>query len=234
MGGQACVFYGAAEFSRDTDVALLASPENLERLRRALEELDAEVIAVPPLEMMYLERGHAVHFRCHHPDVKGMRLDVMSKMRGVADFPVLWDRRTTAELDGGAIDLLALQDLIIAKKTQRDKDWPMIRRLVEAHYLNHEADPNADRILFWLSECRTPKLLRELGRRFPEALRVPPACRLWIADLEVLTDAEIENALASEEQRQRLEDKQYWQPLRAELEQLRRGRNQRRSTTDEH
>jgi hypothetical protein len=25
MGGQACVFYGAAEFSRDTDLALLAS-----------------------------------------------------------------------------------------------------------------------------------------------------------------------------------------------------------------
>jgi len=34
MGGQACVFYGAAEFSRDTDFAILANPENLEKLRR--------------------------------------------------------------------------------------------------------------------------------------------------------------------------------------------------------
>jgi hypothetical protein len=34
MGGQACVSYGAAEFSRDLDVALLASPENLEEPRR--------------------------------------------------------------------------------------------------------------------------------------------------------------------------------------------------------
>lgn len=32
MGGQACVFYGAAEFSRDTDFALQAEPDNLERL----------------------------------------------------------------------------------------------------------------------------------------------------------------------------------------------------------
>jgi hypothetical protein len=32
MGGQACVFYGAAEFSRDTDLAILASSENLARL----------------------------------------------------------------------------------------------------------------------------------------------------------------------------------------------------------
>lgn len=33
MGGQACVFYGAAEFSRDTDLGVLADLENLERLR---------------------------------------------------------------------------------------------------------------------------------------------------------------------------------------------------------
>ena len=33
MGGQACVLYGAAEFSRDADFAVLASPENLERIR---------------------------------------------------------------------------------------------------------------------------------------------------------------------------------------------------------
>ena len=29
MGGQACVFYGAAEFSRDADIAILAEPDNL-------------------------------------------------------------------------------------------------------------------------------------------------------------------------------------------------------------
>ena len=34
MGGQACVLYGAAEFSRDTDLAILASEENAERLAK--------------------------------------------------------------------------------------------------------------------------------------------------------------------------------------------------------
>ena len=46
-GGQACVLYGAAEFSRDTDFAILAERENLEILRRALDDLQAETIAVP-------------------------------------------------------------------------------------------------------------------------------------------------------------------------------------------
>jgi hypothetical protein len=34
MGGQACVLYGGAEFSRDVDFALLASPENFLTHRR--------------------------------------------------------------------------------------------------------------------------------------------------------------------------------------------------------
>ena len=62
MGGQACVLYGAAEFSRDTDLAIVADPANLIRLRRALDALDAEVIAVPPFELKYLRRGHAINF----------------------------------------------------------------------------------------------------------------------------------------------------------------------------
>jgi hypothetical protein len=36
MGGQACILYGAAEFSRDTDFAVLSSAQNLDRLREAL------------------------------------------------------------------------------------------------------------------------------------------------------------------------------------------------------
>ena len=39
MGGQACVFYGAAEFSRDIDFVIVADAGNLGRLRKALAEL---------------------------------------------------------------------------------------------------------------------------------------------------------------------------------------------------
>ena len=50
MGGQACVFYGAAQFSKDVDLVLLASEENFSRLLVALEELKAKRIAVPRFE----------------------------------------------------------------------------------------------------------------------------------------------------------------------------------------
>ena len=54
MGGQACVFYGAAEFSRDVDLLVLADAENLARLRSALDALVADVIAVPDFEARHL------------------------------------------------------------------------------------------------------------------------------------------------------------------------------------
>jgi hypothetical protein len=74
MGGQACIVYGAAEFSRDTDVAILAQPDNLKRLDAALGTLDTRVLAVPPFEPAYLARGHAVHFECGPASVApGMR-----------------------------------------------------------------------------------------------------------------------------------------------------------------
>src|SRR5713101_9241873 len=83
MGGQACVFYGAAEFSRDADFAILADAANLVRLRTALADLQADVVAVPPFEMKYLRRGRALHFRCQHAEAPRMRVDVMSVMSGV-------------------------------------------------------------------------------------------------------------------------------------------------------
>ena len=46
MGGQACVFYGAAEFSRVVDLAVLAEAENLALLERALADLKAEIVFV--------------------------------------------------------------------------------------------------------------------------------------------------------------------------------------------
>ncbi|HEY0016744.1 MAG TPA: hypothetical protein VGC13_10510 [Longimicrobium sp.] len=211
MGGQACVLYGAAEFSRDADFAILASPENLGRLTGALAELQAEVIAVPPFEVHYLERGHAIHFRCKHPEAQGMRVDVMAHLRGVDPFPQLWARRTTWDLsEGFQVDSLALPDLVASKKTQRDKDWPMIRRLIEVSYDEGFSAPTPEQVAFWLRELRTPELLEECVRRFPHEARDVAQLRGAVA--AALTDDadRIRDELAEEESRERNLDRQYW------------------------
>ena len=230
MGGQACVFYGAAEFSRDTDLAILSTPTNLARLSKALKELKADVIAVPPFELKYLRKGHAIHFRCHDPEAAGMRVDVMTKMRGVDSFAKLWRRRTTMSIDEDTTcELMSLPDLVKAKKTQREKDWPMLRRLVEVNYFANREHPNPEQIRFWFLELRTPELLIELaakrGRLPPQLIRKRPLLKLARTGNEL----SLSESLREEEALEREADRQYWLPLRAELESLRHSRTSRTS-----
>lgn len=223
MGGQACVLYGAAEFSRDTDLAVLASEGNAARLAEAMQDLQAEVIAVPPFLLDHLNAGHAVHFRCRHPDAQGMRVDVMSRMRGVASFPELWKRRTTFEMsDGTLCELLSLPDLVQAKKTQRDKDWPMIRRLVEANYFANRNHPTPEQLEFWFKELRTPELLVELATAHPATAKKVAASRVLVRHAADAGLEALKNALKAEEQAERTLDAAYWLPLKKELENLRR------------
>ena len=93
MGGQACILYGAAEFTRDIDLAVAVAPGNLARLRAALADLKAEPVTFPELSASVLRRGHACHFRCMATELRRLRIDVMARMRGVDSFSSLWKRR---------------------------------------------------------------------------------------------------------------------------------------------
>ena len=183
MGGQACVFYGAAQFSKDIDFLILAEDENFEGLHAALGEMKATRIAVPGFDPRVLDRGHVVHYRCKATGVEGLRVDIMTKLRDLPDFSILWDRRTTiTESDGQKIDLLSVPDLVNAKKTQRMKDWPMISALVEGHYDQYTSEPNPSRIDFWLRESRVEDRLIDLVVRFPaEAAAMAASTRPLLA-----------------------------------------------------
>jgi hypothetical protein len=225
MGGQACIFYGAAEFSRDLDLLILADAASLANLVRAIEALDAEVVAVPPLEERHLLRGHAVHLRCRREDVAGLRIDLMASLRGVAGFEELWARRTTIEVAGEPIDLLAMEDLVRAKKTQRDKDWPMIRRLVEQSYFGHSSSATQEQLVqFWLRELRTPELLMEVAGAHPELARDEAVLRPAVQAALSACLADVSETLEAEEREERRKDREYWAPLKRELEEFRLSR----------
>ena len=218
MGGQACILYGAAEFSRDIDIAIVADEPNLGRLRACLSELQGEPVFVPALSPDVLRRGHACHFRCAAAGLEGLRIDVMSVLRGCDPFEKLWSRRRTVSIPGiGAVHLLGLADLVQAKKTQRDKDWPMIRRLLEADYYRGSRRPSRQRITFWLREIRTGEILITLSKQYTARARrltsVRPALRPALRG----DRAGVDRALLDEQEAARAADRKYWAPLRAEL-----------------
>ena len=225
MGGQACVFYGAAEFSRDADIVLLADAENVARLRSALAELQAKQRYVPGLDIDALKRGHGVHFEAAAVDADGIRLDIMSTLRGLDPFPQLWDRRTTfRDNRGNTYEALGLEDLVKAKKTRRAKDWPMVARLVEANYVENSASPTDEQVRFWLRELRTPHYLINVARQYRQlaerAVPERPLLRFALTGDE----PELGEALLDEERAERQRDDAYWRPLLRELEQYRRQR----------
>ncbi len=159
----------------------------------------------------------------------------MSRLRGVNDFEALWTRRTTlTDTDGTVYELLSLPDLVAAKKTQRSKDWPMLQRLLESHYLQRGASGTAKQRRFWLRELRTPELLVEATQRWPElagqiARQRPLLLLAKSGQLDLMREA-----LAAEEQTERQHDRIYWQPLKAELERLRRSIRTEPQTDKDH
>ncbi len=223
MGGQACVLYGAAQFSKDIDFALLANAENYQRLHEALDELRAERIAVPRFDPAILERGHAVHFRCQAAGVEGLRVDVMTRMRDVADFGELWGRRTSiTDGDDCTYEIMAVEDLVRAKKTQRQKDWPMIGALIEVHHREHQNESTPGRIAFWLMESRSPERITDLCLRYPAEARAllprrPLLAHAFSGDLDLLRAA-----LDAEVRAEQAKDRLYWEPLKQEMEAFRR------------
>jgi hypothetical protein len=229
MGGQACVFYGAAQVSKDVDFLLLAEAANFDRLQKALEALQARRIAVPRFDPELLARGHAVHFRCAAPGVEELRVDVMTRLRDLPEFHSLWARRTVfADEAGTEFHLLSVPDLVQAKKTQRSKDWPVIELLVAIHYRENQSQPSLDWISFWLNEARTPELLIELARRFPAEARVQSATRPLLAHAINGDLAALRPALDAEVRAEQDKDRAYWEPLRRELEAFRREELRRR------
>lgn len=225
MGGQACVLYGGAEFSRDLDLAVEADEASLEKVREALDQLGAERVFFPELTVEFLRRGHACHFRAHTKGAEGIRIDLMSKMRGCPEFPELWERRAIVDApDLGEIPVLSLSDLIRAKKTQREKDWPMIRRLIEADILRSDANPSPTQMEFWMLECRTPHLLVDLARRDPDLCRKVSLTRPLLEHALAANVMDLERDLRDEETHERELDKEYWRPLKLELEEWRRAR----------
>lgn len=100
----------------------------------------------------------------------------------------------------------------------------MIRRLIEADFVQHQDRTTGERVGFWLREARTPELLVTVARRFPDsaaALMVDrPMLRLAVEDRQEA----LAGALEAEAAAEREADRRYWAPLRAELERLRHER----------
>ena len=67
----------------------------------------------------------------------------------------------------------------------------------------------------------------DLVQRFPDSVAAVEFERPWLKSLDITNLGQIEQSLRAEEDAQRQADREYWQPLKEELEQLRMNRPRR-------
>lgn len=119
---------------------------------------------------------------------------------------------------------LSLPDLVTAKKTRRDKDWPMIARLVEADYAQHAQSPDDTMCEFWLRELRSPAILIDVARSASQRCEHLQAIRPQLEHAASASESLLIAALRAEKNAERAADRPYLTPLKREFEELRHGR----------
>ena len=133
VGGEAVIFYGHIRVTGDIDVFYDRSPENADRLFRALEEFWQG--AIPNLENPSDLEAHGVIFQFGVPP---NRIDLLNHIDGVA-FDSAWSGRKLAEFRGESesveLSYIGLEELIQNKKASgRPKDLEDLPFLLEARH----------------------------------------------------------------------------------------------------
>lgn len=108
VGGYAVAFHGRPRATKDLDLLLVGDPDNLARAADALQRFGAPPVVVrgvremAPSEVVYVGQPP-------------LRVDLLRSIDGV-DARSVWERGVHASLDGVAVRVIALDDLIANKR----------------------------------------------------------------------------------------------------------------------
>lgn len=123
VGGFAGVLHGSALVTRDLDICAVLTPENIERLRASLKDLN-------PLHRMTPQRLSFLQTPKSGESVNNLYLetdwgvvDILTSITGLGDFKTLWANSESFEIGGKICRLISLPDLVRAKEAMgREKD----------------------------------------------------------------------------------------------------------------
>jgi len=108
VGGYAVAFHGHPRATGDLDLWIATSPENVVRIRRALEEFgfSRELVASAPLDVA----GKVIRM-----GAPPLRIELLTSISGV-DFDVCHRRRETLVVDAIEVAFISLADLRANKR----------------------------------------------------------------------------------------------------------------------
>ena len=130
IGGFAAVLHGCNQTTRDIDLCLTLSPDQIQMLRETLKPLN-------PRHRMTRDK---LDFLNHPADITGMKnlyletdlgiLDIVSQVEAIGDFNDVLKNSTEIELFGGKCRLISIDDLIKSKTALgRHRDLVVVEEL---------------------------------------------------------------------------------------------------------
>jgi len=233
IGGQATVVYGAAQFTQDFDVWVKPTKTNLEALLRALSRCGARYHKLtPPVTLRNALRGHGFHFLVPTAGSTPVPLDVMARPPRVGAYASARRRARRIATPWGTLRVVAPEDLVLLKRTNRPGDYDVVARLVRLR-LDEERRPSRAKVLWAAQNTLILEPLQSLAERHFRSLsredpRIPTAARILArrvlagsppsrSDLS-RAESDLLRRLASSIRAGR----DAWSPVIAELRELRR------------
>lgn len=130
IGGLAAVVHGSAYVTRDVDVCLLLTPENIQKLRTCLAPFN-------PKHRMTPQKLSFLDFPEYLTGIKNLyvqcdlgTLDLLGNVPGVGTFDEIKSRANEIDVEGLKIKVISIDDLIKSKKiVGRPKDHATILEL---------------------------------------------------------------------------------------------------------
>jgi hypothetical protein len=125
VGAHAVMFYTEPRYTKDLDVWVCPSPANGAKVHRALRKFGAPMADLS-------EEDLSVAGTIFQIGVAPNRIDIITSIEGV-EFVDAWHRRVSSTYGGVGISILALDDLLINKRTVgRPQDMIDVEKLGRA------------------------------------------------------------------------------------------------------
>ncbi len=122
VGAHAVMFYTAPRYTKDLDIWVHSTPENAERVYRALRSFGAPLSDLTAADL-------ATAGTIFQIGVAPNRIDILTSLDAVS-FETAWQRRSTSTYGGVPIAILSVEDLLTNKRAVgRKQDLLDVERL---------------------------------------------------------------------------------------------------------
>lgn len=176
--GQAVVYYKLAVMSKDGDWIVSEAEEDLNFILSVLQKYNAKYRCGAPLDSRWLKGGWSSHFEFAYENLR-IRTDFVSRPPRLSQEQL---KDTWANASAMDLPVIGISELAEIKKTDREKDYPVIGELARL------IEDDLEQLLYSRSATDIIKLFNSKNQAFKKAVKLRPVLSFASAGQEKLEE----------------------------------------------